>query len=109
MSLIIDTIISVSRLSVDADNSNKESYQPNLALQCVKCQLQPAGAEDTAIAQGVFGQTYIGFTTNSGVLAGDHVTVSGTSKKYRVRGVQDWSLPDLIPHYEWTLINMEED
>jgi hypothetical protein len=109
MSLILDTIVSVERLTKDSDNSNKESYQPNLALQCVKCQLQPAGAEDTAIAQGVFGQTYIGFTLESGVLSGDHLTVSGTGKTYRVKGIQDWGLPDLSPHIEWTLVSMEED
>lgn len=109
MSLIVDTVVSISRLTRDSNNSNKESYQPNLALQCVKCQLQPASAEDTAISNGVFGQTYIGFTTESGVLTGDHLTVSGTGKTYRVKGIQDWSLPDLSPHFEWTLVDMEEE
>ena len=109
MSLILDTIVSVKRLTRDSDNSNKESYQPNLALQCVKCQLQPASAEDTAISGGVFGQTWIGFTTESGVLSGDHLTVSGTGKAYRVKGIQDWQLPDLSPHIEWTLVTMEEE
>lgn len=61
------------------------------------------------MANGVFGQTYIGFTTESGVLSGDHLTVSGTGKTFRVKGIQDWQLPDLSPHIEWSLISMEED
>jgi hypothetical protein len=109
MSLILDRIISISRLIQDADNPNKESYQPNLALQTVSCNLQPATPQDTAIAQGVFGQTYICFTTESGIKSGDKVTVSGTGEKFVVRGIEDWSYPDLSPHFELTLVAMEEE
>lgn len=107
--MMFDAIISIKRLQRDIDNSNKESYVDNAALQCIKCQLQPAGTEETAISDGVFGQTFLMFTTESGVLVGDHCTVSGTGQTFRVKGIEDWSQIDLIPHYEMTLIRMEEE
>lgn len=106
---MLDQIISIKRLQRDLNNPNKEQYVNNEALQCVKCQLQPAGTEETAISDGVFGQTFLMFTTTSGILSGDHVTVSGTGQTYRVKGVEDWSEIDLIPHYEITLVKMEEE
>lgn len=109
MGLILDQVITISRLRTDAGNTDKESYQPNAALQAVKCQIQPASPTDTAIAEGVFGQTYIAFTTESGILSGDLVTISGTGQKYRVRGIEDWSMPDLSPHFELTLLQFEEE
>lgn len=109
MSLLYDHVISIKRLTRDSDNTNKESYQANAALQGVRCQIQPASAEDTVIANGVFGQTYICFTTNSGILSGDHVTVSGTGEQYRVRGVEDWSQIEGAPHFEITLLKFEEE
>lgn len=109
MSIITDNIISIKRLQKDATDSNKESYQINEALSSVKCQIQPAGAEDTAISDGVYGQTFICFTTQSGIKTGDHVTCSGTGETYRVRGIEDWSQIDIEPHYEITLVMLEEE
>ena len=109
MSLIYDNLISIKRLTKDSTNISKESYQPNLALQAIKCQIQPASAEDTAISDGVYAQTFICFTTESGICSGDHVTISGTSETFRVRGIEDLSQIDIIPHYEITLIQMEEE
>ena len=107
--MILDTVIAISRLLKDSDDADKESYQPNAALLNVKCQIQPASPEETAIADGVFAQTYACYTTESGILSGDKVTVSGTGDTYRVKGIEDWSLPDLIPHYEITLVKFEEE
>jgi len=109
MSVITDTIVAISRLKQDVGDADKEQYQPNAALQAVKCQIQPATPEETAIAEGIFGQTFTMYTTESGILPGDKVTVSGTGEVYRVRGRTDWSKPDLIPHYEITLVRFEED
>ena len=66
MSLILDRVIDVHRLSQDSDNTSKESYQVYTPLANIAINWQPAGAEDTVVAQGVFGQTYIAFTTASG-------------------------------------------
>jgi len=105
----LEHIISVSRLTRDLDNSQKEQYQANAALASVKCQIQPATTEQTAISEGVFGQTYVCFTTQSGILTGDKVTVSGTGEVYKVRGIEDWSQMEGIPHYEITLLKAEEE
>jgi len=107
--MILDHAISVARLKKDSDNSKKESYSLIEGLQSVKCQLQPASPEETIVVNGIFGQTYIGFTTNSGVLVGDRITVSGTGEWLTVRGVEDWSYVQGIPHYELTLVRFEED
>ena len=107
--MILDHIVAVSRLTKDSDNASKESYQVNLALSAVKCQIQPAGPEETAISEGVFGQTYLAFTTTSGIFPGDYITVSGTGEQYRVKGVEDWSQIEGIPHFEITMLRFEEE
>lgn len=108
-SLILDSIVSLSRLAKDADNSSKESFVVNQALSSIKCQIQPATPEETAIAQGVFGQTYIMFTTTSGIFPTDVITVSGTGEVFRVKGVENWAGIEGIPHYEITLARMLEE
>lgn len=108
-SLIVDSIIAISRLTRDSNNSRKEAYVPNLALSQVKCQIQPATPEETAVAEGVFGQTYIMFTTTSGIFSGDLITVSGTGEAFRVRGVENWAQIEGIPHYEATIVRMLEE
>ena len=107
--MINDSIISIARLLKDPDNAYKESYVDNLALTRISCQIQPATAEETVLAQGVFGQTFIMFTTASGIYVGDKVTVSGTGEIFRVKGKEDWSQIQGIPHYEFTLAKMEEE
>lgn len=107
--MFFDSVVSIERLKRDSDNSNKESYVANQALQTVKINIQPASAEESIMVDGVFVQTYTGFTTNSGLKVGDKITVSGTATKFRVKGISDWSLPDLIPHYEYILVRFEEE
>ena len=107
--MIVEHIISISRLTKDLDNVDKESYQVNAALAHVKCQIQPASSEQTAISAGVFGQTYACYTTQSGIMTGDQATVSGTGEVYKVRGIEDWSQIEGIPHYEITLLKAEEE
>lgn len=109
MSLIVDSIIAISRLTKDPDNSNKESYVPNLALTSIKCQIQPASPEQTALADGIFGQTHVIFTTTSGIFSGDRITVSGTGETFKVKGVEDWSQIVGIPHYEIVIARMLEE
>ena len=106
---VLDVVTTISRLTKDSDNPNKESFQLNEALMGVKMNIQPATPEDTAIAGGVFGQTFVGFTTESGIQRGDLVTVSGTGQLYRIRGIEDWSSPDDLPHFELLLVSFEDE
>lgn len=105
---MVDTVVSISRLTQDADNTDKESYVPNLALQSVKAGIQPASPEETAIADGVFAQTFTMYTTYSGVLVGDKVTTSGTGETYYVKGREQWDM-DPLPHFELMLVRLVED
>jgi len=105
---ILDSVIAVKRLTKDSNNTKKESYVANAALQSVKVNLQVAGGEEIAIADGVFGQTYTGFTTCSGLKTGDHITISGTSETMVIRGLENWD-SDPLPHYEFVAVRMEED
>lgn len=108
MSVITDSVVAIQRLKDDTDDSDKEQYQTNEALQAVKCQIQPASPAATAVAEGIFGQTYMMFTSESGILEGDKVTVSGTGEIYRVKGIEDWSM-DPVPHFEITLLEFDEE
>ena len=107
--MILDKTISVERLIKDHDNNDKESYQPNLALQAVRCNIQPASAEQVALVDGVFAQAYFGFLSQSGILTGDKVTISGTGEVFRVKGIENWAMTDIIPHYEMTLLRFEDE
>lgn len=108
MSVITDAIVSIKRLTKDTDNTSKEQHRANAALAAVKVQLQPATPAETAIAGGPVGQTYIAFTTESGLMVSDHVTVSGTGEILKIKGIEDWSM-DPAPHFELTLIKYDED
>ena len=65
--------------------------------------LQPETGESTALIGGVFGQTFRGFTTYSGLNINDTVTISGTTTisgmRYRVRAVMPYNYGPLR-HYE---------
>ena len=96
---ILDTIITVKRLKLDSDNTKKESYVDNLALQNVKMNIQPASPEETVLVDGTWAQTSKAYTTCSGLQYGDVLTDSLTQKRYNVLGIQDWS-QDGLPHYK---------
>lgn len=105
--IILDRVVNIARLTKDSGNTNKESYQNHVPLQNIAINIQPATAEDTVIANGVFGQTYIGFTTYSGILSGDRLTDTTTAEAFMVKGKTNWMTPALIPHIELLLIKWE--
>jgi len=107
--MILDRIVSVSHLTKDTDDADKEQYRVDEGLRAVAINIQPATAEETAITGGTYGRTFTAFTTASGLRTGDKITVSGTSQTFRVAGVGDWSNPDLISHYEYTFTEFQED
>ncbi len=98
--MILPFKASCARLSPDPTNNDKESYaviNPSFPID-----VQPATAELTAITEGVYGQTFLGFTTYSGIALGDRITISGTSLGYKVKGVNNWNYGPL-PHVELVL------
>lgn len=76
-------------------------------MAATSCNIQPASPEDTVIANGVFGQTYTCFTTASGILEGDKITVRETGEVLMVKGKTNWMSPDLIGHIELLLTEFE--
>lgn len=110
--MIIDRLCSISYLQKDPDNADKEQYQIDLGLLNVGINIQPAAAEDTLLSDGTFAQTWLGFTTNSGVRSGGLLTISGANlgdlpRNMIVKGVENWDQGDL-PHYELTLTEFME-
>ena len=107
MSLILDRVVSVKRLLADTDNTDKEQYQAFAPLANVAINIQPAGAEDSIIADGTFGQAYIAFTTVSGIRSGDKLTDQVTGETFIVKGLTNWMSTSLIPHIELLLTEFE--
>jgi hypothetical protein len=100
--MYLDKIASIARLTADSLDSDKEQYQPVVALAAVRINVQPASAELTAITEGQFGQTFQAFTQTTGIKIGDRITISGTNAKYTVKGIQDHNWGP-IPHLELVL------
>jgi hypothetical protein len=105
--MILDRVADFQRLQPDLTNANKESYQAYVPLQNVPIDIQPATNEDTVVAQGVFGHTWTGFTSISGMLVGDKLVIQQTGENLIVRGVQNWMSPELGPHTELLLAEFE--
>jgi len=100
--MFFERTCAVARLTPTADNANKEQYVTIAAYQNININIQPATAELTAVADGVYGQTFQAFVSVSGIRNGDRITVSGTNAIYSVKGVSDWNY-GLLPHYELIL------
>jgi len=105
--MILDRVADIYRLQTDPGNAYKESYTAYTPLQDIAINIQPAQAEDTVIAGGVFGQSYVCFTTYSGILEGDKMVVQQTGEVLIVKGKQNWMSPDGIPHIELLLTEFE--
>lgn len=97
----------VYRLTLDSGSTTKESYVVYAPLANVTLNIQPAEAEDVLMADGVFGHTWIGFTTFSGILPADKLIVQQTGEVLMVKGKQNWESPDLIPYTELLLTEFE--
>lgn len=100
--MFFEKIASVARLSPLSSDSNKEQYAEITIYGAIEINIQPATPELTAIADGAYGQVFLGFVTASGIALGDRITVSGTADQYIVRGIANWNYAP-IPHLELTL------
>lgn len=105
--VILDKTVSIKRLTVIVGDSDKESYANVGNMHAVKINIQPATPELTAVAEGVYGQTFRAFVTVSGIRIGDRVTVSGTNERFTVKGVHDW-YNAVLPHLELVLFKDDE-
>ncbi len=105
--MILDRICDVWRLQKDSNNSNKESYKIYPPLANVAWNCQPASSEDVVIANGVFGHTWIGFTTASGIRTGDKLVNQITGEVLINKGIQNWMSPEGEPHVELLLVESE--
>ncbi len=105
--MILDRVCDIFRLQRDSDNANKESYQKYLPLANVSWNVQPASSEDIAISNGVFGHTWVGFTTASGILNADKLINQITGEELIVKGKSNWMSPEGEPHIELLLVEPE--
>jgi hypothetical protein len=83
------------KLNPDSNNADKEGYEtfiPNF-----KINVQPITLDFIVTAEGQFGKTYKGFTTQSGLKESMQIVVSGTATvsgiKLKVVGVEEWRGP----------------
>jgi hypothetical protein len=85
-------------------SGSSESYRE---VAVFKVNVQPASGESVALSGGIYGKTFTGYTTYSGLNIGDAVTLSGTTTHsgmfYTVRAVKDYSYSP-FPYFEATLI-----
>ena len=108
MSLILDRVVDIWRLSLDVGSTTKESYVQYTPLDDTPINWQPANNEDVIVAGGVFGQTYVAFTTVSGILEGDKLVAQQTGESFIVRGKSNWESPAIGgSHTELLLVEFE--
>lgn len=109
--MILDKTANIYRLTQDTNDNDKERYE--LAIEGFKINIQPASPEyEMVVGDGSFGKVFNAFTTQSGIQSTMMVTISGTTTtsgyKYMVTGMQDWSSPVYLPHYEMTLSKIDD-
>lgn len=108
--MLLDKTVIVSKVTSDGVGTSKESYTTHSGYlefghksAAVRMNIQPASAELTAISEGEVFKTFKAFTTNSGIVEGMRVTVSGTNDTYTVKGRESYDYGS-GQHYELTLI-----
>ena len=77
----------------DSDDDDKEGYAMDVGLVNVACNIQPSSAEIAELYGGAYGKTHLLFTTSSGLVIGDKITVSGLINEYIVQGKQYYDYP----------------
>jgi hypothetical protein len=99
--LFTNQYVSVEHLTLDTANTNTEGFSADVGLAAVLINIQPSSPEMTALNNGAYGKGYTAFTTNSGILETDRLTlVSGTANtKYIVKGKQNYNYA-LAQHVE---------
>lgn len=83
--------VTVEHLTRDSNNSNKEGFVSDAGLNGTYANIQPVNAETAILYQGAVGKLYSMYTTASGILETDRVTISGSTTKFIVKGKQDFN------------------
>jgi len=86
--MLLDKNISIEHLGLDIGTSRKEGYISDLSLSAIRANIQPSSPETTALYGGAYGKVYTIYTTVSGILETDRVTVSGTTQQFIIKGKQ---------------------
>lgn len=91
--MLEDKTAFVSKITSDGSGTDKESYLTysgfwygGVRSAAIRINIQPAGAELTALTEGEIFKTFKAFTSASGLVEGMRVTVSGTNDVYTVKG-----------------------
>jgi hypothetical protein len=97
------TLVSVEHLKLDASNANKEGFVADIGLAAVPINIQPSSSQILMLTGGAYGKGYTVFTTASGILETDRLTVvSGSATpapQYIVKGKQNFNY-GLVQHLE---------
>lgn len=83
-----DINVTVEHLSPDSSNANQEGFVNDISLNGLAVNIQPTSPEVSALYGGAYGKVFTMYTTTSGILETDRVTVSGTNDQFIVKGKQ---------------------
>lgn len=108
--MLLDKIAFISKITSDGSGTDKETYttysgylERGHRSSAIRVNIQPANAELTILAEGEIFKTFKAFITNSGVVEGMRMTVSGTNDVYTVKGREKYDYGS-GQHYELVLI-----
>lgn len=108
--MLEDKTVIVSKITSDGSGTDKETYTTysgflfnGVRSAAARMNIQPASAELTVMSDGEIFKTFKAFTTNSGIVEGMRVTVSGTTDQYTIKGRERFDYAVGI-HYELVLI-----
>ncbi|HWZ65630.1 MAG TPA: hypothetical protein VNX65_02410 [Patescibacteria group bacterium] len=103
--MILDKRVTIQKLIPTTGSATQETYVTHSGFlpNGVQMNIQPASPEFTMQADGQFFKTYKAFTTNSGVVEGYRVVVSGTNETYIVQGREAFNY-GVGRHYELALV-----
>jgi hypothetical protein len=91
-SVYTDNYLSVEHYGPLSTNAKKLGYTVDTGLLNVPVNVQPASKEVLAVTGGAYGKAYIIYTTASGILEGDRLTLSGMlTKTYTVKGRENFN------------------
>jgi hypothetical protein len=98
--LSTDKFVSVEHLALDNGSNYKQGYYADLSLSSVPVNIQPSSPEIAALYGGAYGKSYTMYTTQSGILETDRITVISGTKQFIVKGKQNFDY-EPIQHSEY--------
>lgn len=96
--MLFDKYVTVEYRTVSGTYGN-QVYVAHPGFTTVAVNIQPIQDTFANTGNGMFFKNYRVFTTNSGIVEGFRLTVSGTGEKYIVRGRANYGYI-VLPHFE---------